>query len=289
MARVSWYEAAAYAEFAGKSLPTKDHWALAAGFDISDLFVAFPNAIATVSRFDKDGPAPVGSRRGINSQGALDMAGNVREWCWNESPDGRFIRGGAWDDVVYAYTLEGQQSPWDRSPRNGFRCVIYLDRDKTPATMLERKGLWRERDFSKEKPVDDAVLQIYKARFDYDPADLKAKVEKRTPYQSAILFPAADAVGGWLPASTRWYFGLGFDFLARSGRAFVFPVYHGTYKSTGDMSFPLETCVRPAFNLLGTPDKGKRLVLYNTDHYVPKAELAKELPAWLDKYFGPAQ
>ncbi len=31
---VSWYEAAAYAEFAGRSLPTKDHWALTAGFDL---------------------------------------------------------------------------------------------------------------------------------------------------------------------------------------------------------------------------------------------------------------
>jgi formylglycine-generating enzyme required for sulfatase activity len=29
---VSWYEAAAYAEYAGKSLPTRYHWARAAGF-----------------------------------------------------------------------------------------------------------------------------------------------------------------------------------------------------------------------------------------------------------------
>jgi serine/threonine protein kinase len=427
---VSWYEAAAYAEFAGKSLPTKDHWALAAGFDTSDLFVVFPNAIAPVSRFDKGGPAPVGSHKGMNCFGALDMAGNVREWCWNESPDGRFIRGGAWDDAVYTYTLESQQSPWNRSPQNGFRCVLYLDRDKVPATLFERKGLWRERDFRREKPVDDATFEIYKARFDYDPADLKAKVEKRDesaadwivervtfdaaydherviaelylprnarpPYQSVILFPAADAVGGWLPASIRGYFGLGLDCFVKSGRAFVFPVYHGTYERTGDMTvlkrwpteeyrhaytdhlakwvkdfrrcvdyletrpdfdcqkialcgaswggiigaiipaveprvqavmlvlggleanfalseaqglnyvsritvptlmlngrrdmtFPLETCVRPAFNLLGTPEKDKRLVPYDTDHYVPKAELSQECLAWLNKYFGPAR
>ncbi|HSA03780.1 MAG TPA: bifunctional serine/threonine-protein kinase/formylglycine-generating enzyme family protein, partial [Candidatus Paceibacterota bacterium] len=157
---VSWYEAAACAEFAGKSLPTKDHWALAAGFDMSDFFVLFPNFIASVSQFDKDGPAPVGRHNGVNCFGALDMAGNVREWCWNESPNGRFIRGGAWDNVVYAYTLESQQSPWDRSPQNGFRCVVYPDRDKVPSTLFERKGLWRERDFRKEIPVDDAVFEI---------------------------------------------------------------------------------------------------------------------------------
>ncbi len=427
---VSWYEAAAYAEFAGKSLPTRDHWALAAGFDISDFFIYFPGVIAPISRFDKEGPAPVGSHQGMNCYGAMDMAGNVREWCWNESPAGRFIRGGAWDSTMYTYSNENQLSPWDRSPQNGFRCVKYRDRDKIPASLFEPKGLWRDRDFSKEKPVDDALFEVYKARFEYDPTELKAEVEKRDessadwivervtfdaaydnerviaelylprsghpPYQSVIFFPAADAVGGWLPASTRAYFGLGLDCFVQSGRAFVFPVYKGTYERTGDMTvlrrwpaqeyrhaytdylakwvkdfrrcvdyletrpdfdrqkiafcgvswggiigavipavepriravmlvlggfeanyalpeaqglnyiahitaptlmlngrldmiFPLETCVRPAFNLLGTPEKDKRLVLYDTEHTVPKAELTQELLTWLDKYFGPAK
>ncbi len=430
VAGVSWYEAAAYAEFAGKRLPTKDHWALAAGFDISDLFVAFPSAIAAVSRFHEDGPAPAGSHKGMSCYGALDMAGNVREWCWNESPDGRFIRGGAWNDLVYTYTLESQQSPWDRSIQSGFRCVIYLDRDETPPTLFEPKGLWRERDFRKEKPADDVVFQIYRARFDYDRSELKAAVEKRDesaadwvvervtfdaaydhervmaevylprngrkPFQSVILFPAADAVGGWMPASTRGYFEMGLDCFVKSGRAFVFPVYHGTYERTGDMTvlkrwpmeeyqhaytdhlakwvkdfrrcvdyletrpdfdreriafcgaswggiigaiipaveprvranililggfeanfarpeahglnyishitvptlmlngtkdltFPLETCVRPAFNLLGTPEQDKRLILDDTGHYVPRDRLSRESVAWLDKYFGPAR
>ncbi|MEN6428519.1 MAG: protein kinase [Phycisphaerales bacterium] len=429
---VSWYEAAAYAEFAGRSLPTRDHWALAAGFDQSDFYALFLNLIAPVSRFGGGGPAQVGSHNGVNCFGALDMAGNVREWCWNESPDGRFIRGGAWDSAVYAYINENQLSPWDRSPQNGFRCVIYLDREKIPATLFDRKGLCRERDFSKEKPVDDATFEIFKTRFDYDPGDLKPEVEKRDtsgpdwivervtfaaaydnerviaelylprngpkPYQSVIMFPAAEAVSGWLPASTRMYLeDLGLDCIVRSGRAFVFPVYKGTYERTGDntllktwpaeeyrhaytdylakwvkdfrrcvdyletrpndfdpqkiafcggswggvigtiipaveprvrvvilalggfeanyalpeaqglnyvshitaptlmlngrldMLFPLETCVRPAFNLLGTPEKDKRLVLYDTEHYVPKTELTRELLAWLDKYFGPAK
>jgi len=428
---VSWYEAAAYAEFAGKSLPTKDHWALAAGFDISDLFVAFPGAIAAVSRFDKDGPAPVGSHKGVNCFGALDMAGNVREWCSNESPAGRFIRGGAWNSPTYTYANENQLSPWDRSPQNGCRCVIYLDPDNIPPTLFERKGLCWERDFRREKPVDDAVFEIYKARFDYDPSELKAVLEKRDesaadwivervtfnaaydnerviaelylphngrkPYQSVILFPAADAVDGWLPASVRQYFEvIGLDCFVKSGRAFVFPVYKGTYERTGDMTilkrwpaeeychaytdylakwvkdfrrcvdyletrpdfdrhkiafcgaswggiigaiipaveqrvranililggfeanyalpeaqglnyishitvptlmlngeydmiFPLETCVRPAFNLLGSQEEDRKLVLYKTEHYVPKDELSQESVAWLDKYFGPAR
>ena len=59
---VSWYEAAAYAEFAGKSLPTLYHWYMAAE----------PNAglyIIPLSNFGTAGPAPVGKFRGTTSAG----------------------------------------------------------------------------------------------------------------------------------------------------------------------------------------------------------------------------
>jgi|OpeIllAssembly_1097287.scaffolds.fasta_scaffold684723_2 hypothetical protein len=32
-----------------------------------------------------------------------------------------------------------------------------------------------------------------------------------------------------------------------------------------------------------------KLLIYETDHYVPKQELIKESVAWLDKYLGPAK
>jgi dienelactone hydrolase len=56
-----------------------------------------------------------------------------------------------------------------------------------------------------------------------------------------------------------------------------------------DASFPYETAVKPFFDILGTADKNKRLVLYNTDHYIPKSDIIKESLNWLDKYFGPAK
>jgi eukaryotic-like serine/threonine-protein kinase len=56
-----------------------------------------------------------------------------------------------------------------------------------------------------------------------------------------------------------------------------------------DMVFPLETAVRPVFNLLGTPEKDKKLAVYDTDHYMPKQALMNESLAWLDRYFGPVK
>ena len=47
--------------------------------------------------------------------------------------------------------------------------------------------------------------------------------------------------------------------------------------------------VRPAFDLLGVSERDKRLVLFHTDHYVPKRDLIRESLDWLDKYLGPVK
>ena len=89
---VSWYEAAAYAAFVGKSLPTAFHWHNAAGFgNFSD--------ILTLSNFGGKGPAPVGQHLGLGPLGTSDMAGNVKEWCSTASGARRFIPGGGWNEA----------------------------------------------------------------------------------------------------------------------------------------------------------------------------------------------
>ena len=60
---VSWYEAAAYAAFAGKSLPTIYHWYRAAALG------RFAD-ILTVSNFGGKGPAPVGQLRRRSARSA---------------------------------------------------------------------------------------------------------------------------------------------------------------------------------------------------------------------------
>ena len=92
--------------------------------------------ILPFSNFNGKGPEPVGKYKGISCFGAYDMAGNVREWCWNETQSGQIIRGGGWDDANYMYS-NGVSFPFDRSSKNGFRCVKYIDKGKIPGNAFQ--------------------------------------------------------------------------------------------------------------------------------------------------------
>jgi dienelactone hydrolase len=193
---ISWYEAAAYAEFAGKNLPTGCHWNMARGGYTTLIQVPQLGGyaiFAPFSNFRGKGPVAVGSLPGITSYGAFDMAGNVREWCWNETPKGRLLRGGAWDDNTYMFDNLSQAPPMDRSARNGFRCVLYPDFGKIPTSAFQMAKLTggpffgETPDFNKNKPVPDSIFQIYREQFSYDKTDLKARVESRQ-----------ESTGGWV-------------------------------------------------------------------------------------------
>ena len=75
---VSWYEAAAYAAFVGKSLPNVYQWSARRG-------PGPRRRSLRLSNFGEKGLAPVATRDGIGPFGTLDMAGNAKEWCWNST------------------------------------------------------------------------------------------------------------------------------------------------------------------------------------------------------------
>jgi serine/threonine protein kinase len=106
VAGVSWYEAAAYAEYAGRCLPTVYHWNVAAGTEYSSEIVPHSN-------FGGKGTAAVGACIGISKFDASDMAGNVREWCWNATEGKRYILGGGWNDQPYTFNDAYAQNPLD--------------------------------------------------------------------------------------------------------------------------------------------------------------------------------
>ncbi len=260
---ISWYEAAAYAEFAGKSLPTAYHWNKAAGVFDGTNNSSMIQPVIMSSNFGDAGPAPVGKYRGMSLYGALDMAGNVREWIWNGLGDRRYLFGGSWGVPEYVYYEGGELiSPFDRSLLNGFRCIklpsgsrlaeVALAEIPTPSRGVETSNL---------KPAGDELFKIYSSYYSYDKRPLDPKVEAREdpskyyvrervsfaaayggervivylylpqnakpPCQSVVIFPG----GGALELSSiEAYPSVNIDMFAKSGRAVVYPVYKGTFQ-----------------------------------------------------------
>jgi dienelactone hydrolase len=258
VAGVSWYEAAAYAAWAGKRLPTLFHWNRVAFTMGSSRIIPMANLGGG------KGVKPVGATRSMNRFGAMDLAGNVREWTSNES-DGheRFILGGGWSDPDWAFSDAYAQPPFDRSPTNGFRCIRIIGNEPNlPA--LERVIERPHRDFLAEKPVSDATFAQFLNLFQYDKTPLDAKIEEekptpdgvrqkitfksaygdrmmaylflpknsKPPYPLVVVFPGSGSISTRSSATLE----LGrFDFLQRSGRAVLWPIYKGTYERGGEL------------------------------------------------------
>ena len=410
---VSWYEAVAYAEYAGKCLPTVYHWNVAAGTEYSSDIVSHSN-------FARKGTAAVGTYSGISKFDASDMAGNVREWCWNATEGRRYILGGGWNDQPYTFNDAYAQDPLDRSATNGFRCIKYSD-GKEHRQALEAPINVPVRNLMNEKPVSDETFRYFRSLYSYDRTPLGSVIEttdstnaewsvqkisytaayggermsaylflprhRKGPFQIVLFFPGSQAIF-MRSANSSWMAG-DFDFLIRDGRAVLYPLYKSTFErgdglktdvptetstyrdhaimwvkdvsrsidyletrpdidcsklayygvSWGgalgaivpaletriktivlnvaglslsrslpevdalnyvtrvkqpvlmlnglyDNYFPVQTSMKPMFDLLGTPAAQKESYLYPTGHAVPRTQLISKTLAWLDRYLG---
>jgi formylglycine-generating enzyme required for sulfatase activity len=143
--RVSWYEAAAFADWAGCRLPTEAEWEMAARWPEGRVYPwgdEKPDETRMNCSEAVGHPTPAGKYpNGRTPQGVEDMAGNVWEWCqdWYGTypswparnpggPDrGRFrvIRGGAWAYPANEGRASKRQSltPGLRTDSLGFRLV----------------------------------------------------------------------------------------------------------------------------------------------------------------------
>jgi dienelactone hydrolase len=233
------------------------------GFYWASVYAFFGPKIYPLSNIFSKNPLPVGSKEGISCFGVYDMPGNAREWCFNESSDGRIICGAGWDDPSYVFEFWSQLPPFDRSPQNGFRCALYIDEEKIPETAFRfiEMGTRGERDYSLETPVPDQTFQAYKNQFLYDKTELDATIKERDntsedyiiekvvyntaygkermvaylyfprnaspPYQTLIFLPGSSAL---INEDPKGYAPGYFEYVLNSGRAVMFPIYFDTYE-----------------------------------------------------------
>lgn len=132
---VSWEDAKAYCDFYGYSLPTEAQWEYAAG-GAESLIYPWGDEWIPENLCWRGNPGPdtdtfpVGSfPAGVSWCSALDMAGNLWEWCadwWAydyyqvspelnptgpENGEARALRGGSWDNVSYYCRCSCRSNP----------------------------------------------------------------------------------------------------------------------------------------------------------------------------------
>jgi dipeptidyl aminopeptidase/acylaminoacyl peptidase len=157
-------------------------------------------------------------------------------------------------------------SSFDRSEKNGFRCVFYIDKDRIPENAFQLSTPEVLRDIYMETPVSDEVFDWYKEQFSYDKTDLNARVEMREessdewihekitfdaaygnervithlflpkkyapPYQTVVYFPGGSSQTMKSSENLVDYYEFErfISFFITNGRAVMFPIYKGTFE-----------------------------------------------------------
>ena len=264
---ISWFEAAAYAEFMGKELPSYFHFTKLAFFNGS-------GELLSRSNINGQGPSERGSHSSMGRFGVYDIAGNVREWLINEylnasSLNMKLCLGGSWIDPEYVYAPRPYQfqNPFERNAFTGFRCIQPIRpkeyQENIDITIVEPPIFG----ISERNPVNDAQFEIIKNSYNYQKTPLNANIEYNVeeenwikqkvtydppyqgdrmiiylyipkqvepPYQTIIFWPGVDA---FLRSSSEDHSQeKKFQFLVQTGRVVMLPIMSGTFERKEGLS-----------------------------------------------------
>jgi TolB-like protein len=269
---VSWFEAAAYARFAGKRLPNVYEWARAAvPYDAA--VTTIPVAMMNFSNFLSSGKSASGEFQSMNGCGAFDMFGNVREWAWNQVGQGRGNLGGCHSDLDYFAVWVNSDPALDRSEIHGFRCVTS---DEAQAA-LQQEIVRINRDYKDEQPMSDeaysALIQplfptpaptnatllttsdadgIKHERFEIDTGyGVRMPLVVLSPHASSnatpsiVCFPGMGSFMGSTIDDDIGTMSEGMAFIIRQlGCALVYPCFRGAYERFDHGAFPAQDVAR---------------------------------------------
>lgn len=259
---VSWYEASAFLDFRGKSLPTVYHW-LRAALGPMEWKYPFAREHVPQSNVASGSLLPIDRPTAAEVNGAFDMIGNADEWAASDSRGARAVIGSSFRDPAWAYNFPHPYEPLERLDTIGFRGIRLTAASRTESL----PGFDLFNDYSGSvRHVSDEVFEGMSYGFDYKPgtvkaadADLIRETESEQwitrvlriptgrasdpmsvyfylpkthapPYQAVIYLPPADS---WSPGFRSESVSLEnyqIDFLPRSGRALIWPVYTGSHE-----------------------------------------------------------
>ena len=196
---ISWYETAAYAQFAGKRLPTVWEWCRAAlPFDSNGSTINV--ALMGFANFFGKGKSRPGDYPAMSAVGAWDMFGNVREWVWNEVGTGRGNLGGGHSDEPYYAVWLNSDDPFARSLDTGFRCVTGPVPNELQARPISRV----QRSYEGEAPVSDEVYAalVESIRPKPRPTRFEVVAESEIDGNRRLEFSVETGYGGRFPIVT---------------------------------------------------------------------------------------
>lgn len=259
---ISWYEAVAYLSTRDKTLPSVHHWLRAA---LGPMEWKYPFATFLVPQSNIAGSEllPVGSRTGSQSHGAFDLIGNANEWTVSASGNGKAVIGSSYLDPQWSYNFPRSVNPTFRTGDLGFRGMRHTRQslpDPAPdvdpfedfSTSVRKvsdemfEGLRQAYEYHEGTVSAADVETLSEATFDHwirrkvmiptsrngEPMPVFLFIPRRysPPYQGVIYLPPADSWSNGFSSDSMSLENNQIDFVPRSGRVLVWPVYSGSYE-----------------------------------------------------------